>query len=215
MSEQNLLDEIAVAEYLAGNLDFFSQHVELLARMYIPAQNGAGTISLVERQQQAQREKINQLEINHHNLLRIGNQNDAISEKLHQFTLRLFAVDSRQDCISSIENSIRNDFNVDHCLIIFSAKIDENAKDAKDHQLFSWVATLQEPYCGGNPDSFIIEQFDKDYVSFACIPLALESELGLMVLASKQNERFYSGMGTMFLRRIGELVSLALNKCSS
>ena len=74
-----MLDEMSVAEYLASNPDFFSQHTELLANMYVPAQNGAGTISLVERQQQAQRDKIRQLEANYSNLLRIGNQNDAIS----------------------------------------------------------------------------------------------------------------------------------------
>jgi len=69
-----MLDEMSVAEYLASNPDFFSQHTELLANMYVPAQNGAGTISLVERQQQAQRDKIRQLEANYSNLLRIGNQ---------------------------------------------------------------------------------------------------------------------------------------------
>ncbi len=214
MSEQNSLDEISVAEYLASNPDFFSQHSELLANMYVPAQNGAGTISLVERQQQAQREKIRQLEINYSNLLRIGNQNDAISEKLHHFTLHLFAQQQYDACIASVQTSMRHDFNVDDCQIL--ALTDGSATTTQSQQvILDWLNTQSEPYCGDEPISEIRAQFVGNEVSFACIPLPAQNPKAVLILASQDGQRFYAGMGTMFLKRIGELVSLALQRCAS
>jgi len=207
-----MLDEMSVAEYLASNPDFFSQHTELLANMYVPAQNGAGTISLVERQQQAQRDKIRQLEANYSNLLRIGNQNDAISEKLHLFTLKLFSFENTQACIDSVQNSMQNDFNVDTCQIFLQTTSEAEQENDKTT---SWVASLSEPYCGSSPIDEVRERLGTELVSFACIPLKTEHQIGLLVLASKDVERFYAGMGIMFIKRIGELLSLALSRCAN
>lgn len=210
-----MLDEMSVAEYLASNPDFFSQHTELLANMYVPAQNGAGTISLVERQQQAQRDKIRQLEANYSNLLRIGNQNDAISEKLHLFTLKLFSFENTQACIDSVQNSMQNDFNVDTCQIFLQTTSEAEQANEKHTKITSWVASLSEPYCGSSPIDEVREQLSTELLSFACIPLKTERQIGLLVLASKDVERFYAGMGTMFIKRIGELLSLALSRCAN
>jgi len=206
MSQNETLDELSVAEYLAAHPDFFSQHSELLASMYVPAQNGAGTISLVERQQQAQREKIRQLELNYSNLLRIGNQNDKISQNMHKFTLNLFSSKSQQECMQSVSLSMQEIFNVDACEVRLL-----NKEDEAQQNLAVWINGLSAPYCGNAPISEIRERHDADLQSFACMPLKVQGSIGLLVLASKQDDRFYPEMGTMFLQRIGELVSLALN----
>jgi hypothetical protein len=47
--------------------------------------------------------------------------------------------------------------------------------------------------------------------SFAYLPLrADEQSIGMLILASEDAQRFYPGMGTLFLQRIAEIVSCAL-----
>jgi len=46
--------------------------------------------------------------------------------------------------------------------------------------------------------------------SFSYIPLRNESTFGLLAFASEDAERFYPDMGTVYLKRIGEMVSAAL-----
>ena len=50
--------------------------------------------------------------------------------------------------------------------------------------------------------------------AFACIPLARlpnsAAPLGLLVLASEEEKRFYAGMGTLYLERLGQLIGAAL-----
>ena len=58
----NIVNEAEVAEYLEKNPQFFSAHTGLLATMHLPNPHGSGTVSLAERQQAAQREKIHQIE---------------------------------------------------------------------------------------------------------------------------------------------------------
>ena len=46
--------------------------------------------------------------------------------------------------------------------------------------------------------------------SFAVVALRAENTFGLLVMASEDARRFYPEMGTLYLKRIGELVSVAL-----
>ena len=56
-----IINEADVAQYLESNPEFFSNNIGLLATMYLPNPHGSGTVSLAERQQAAQRDKIRQL----------------------------------------------------------------------------------------------------------------------------------------------------------
>lgn len=46
--------------------------------------------------------------------------------------------------------------------------------------------------------------------SFSIIPLRRKRTIGLLVMGSPDAERFYPDMGTLYLERLGELVSSAL-----
>ncbi len=77
-----------------------------------------------------------------------------------------------------------------------------------------WVLTLNTPFCGTKPmlgDDF----FSDSLQSFAVIPLhkktseiaSLQPAFGVLILGSNQAQRFKTDMGTMYLERIGDLVS--------
>jgi len=48
--------------------------------------------------------------------------------------------------------------------------------------------------------------------SFSYIPLRGAEPFGLLALASEDPQRFYPDMGTLYLRRLGELISTALTR---
>jgi uncharacterized protein YigA (DUF484 family) len=48
--------------------------------------------------------------------------------------------------------------------------------------------------------------------SFAYVPLRADNVFGLLILASEDPQRFYADMGTLYLKRLGELVSAGLSR---
>ena len=48
--------------------------------------------------------------------------------------------------------------------------------------------------------------------SFAYVPLRADKVFGLLALASEDPQRFYPEMGTLYLKRLAELVSTGLGR---
>ena len=78
-----------IAQYLADHPDFFDQHPELLAGMQLPHPQNGQAISLVERQSLMLRERIKSLEMRIAEMMRHGQENDAIADKLVNWTRSL------------------------------------------------------------------------------------------------------------------------------
>ena len=78
-----------VARYLRTNPQFFDQHPELLEKISVPHPYGGRAIPLAERQTVALREKNKTLEGKLGELLQFGEENDALSEKVHRLSVAL------------------------------------------------------------------------------------------------------------------------------
>ncbi|HYD33985.1 MAG TPA: DUF484 family protein [Methylophilaceae bacterium] len=210
--------EDSIRVYLRENPQFFERHPELLAELYLPSPHGHGTISLAERQQLAQRDKIRVLEAKLSELLHFGEQNDATSDKIHRLCLGLLATPSFDIMMQLLHHSLREDFLIPYFGIHLWAT-PKNTEDA-DHVAFqrvepeyhSWAQNLVTPYCGHKPELEVTEWFGENAApkSFAVIALKGEKVFGLLALASDDERRFYPEMGTLYLKRIGELISAAL-----
>jgi uncharacterized protein YigA (DUF484 family) len=78
------------------------------------------------------------------------------------------------------------------------------------------VAAMAQPECGAltvNEASDWFGEVSPHLRAFACIPLrpaSAAAPIGLLVLASEEAKRFYPGMGTLYLERLGQLVGAAL-----
>ena len=77
MRQAQQADEAAVLEYLSCYPEFFQRHGVLLDRIRIPHER-KGTVSLVERQLERQRERIDQLEQEITELMGIAGENERI-----------------------------------------------------------------------------------------------------------------------------------------
>jgi uncharacterized protein YigA (DUF484 family) len=74
------------------------------------------------------------------------------------------------------------------------------------------AATLGGPQCGlaaGNPCVPWFGEAAEHVRSVALVPLGDASAFGLLALGSEDAQRFFPDMGTLYLRRIGELCAAA------
>jgi uncharacterized protein YigA (DUF484 family) len=92
-----------VAQYLQDHPQFFEEHAELMSHMVIPHPHGGRTISITERQMLSLRDKNKQLEVKMNELLQFGEENDAISEKMHRLGVAMIAAASFQSVIAYAE----------------------------------------------------------------------------------------------------------------
>lgn len=218
MQNNELLNENKITDYLREHPQFFEHHPTLLAEMYLPSLHGNGAVSLAERQQLAQRDRIRVLETKLSDLLKFGEENDAISDKVHRLSLGLLATQNFDILLQLLTHNLREDFQVPHVGVRLWAnpKSSEHSKNAVfepvDSELSNWAQNLVTPYCGHNSGLDLGSWFGSAAApkSFALVALRGEKVFGLLAMASEEEQRFYPEMGTLYLKRIGELLSAAL-----
>ena len=110
-SASESLEAAAVAAYLEAHPDFFVEHEELLPALRIPHQRG-DTVSLVERQMTILRDR--NIEMRHRlsQLMDVARDNDRLFDKTRRLILALMDASSLEDVVISVEDSLRQDFQV-------------------------------------------------------------------------------------------------------
>lgn len=208
-----------VARYLNEHPDFLAEHGELFARLTVPHPHGGQAISLAERQLHALREKIRLLEAKLAELIRFGEENDEIGEKVHRMTLALLEAEDYGGLRVALFENLRDTFSVPHfALRLWNTAGERDGDDFREvgDALRLFAGELRHPYCGAPTNLEILDWFGDvgpHVRSVALIPLRRESQaVGLLALGSEESERFYAEMGTLYLSRIGDLVESALRR---
>ncbi len=206
-----------VAAYLQEHPDFFDQNVELLAHMTVPHPDTGRAISLTERQMHALRAKIGQLERKFAELIRFGEENDEIGEKVHRLSLALLTAESFDEVRQAVISHLLDDFAVPHVAMrIWNSVLHkEGAEFAQVSEDISFLAgDLSRPYCGAPTNEEVLGWFGDAgplLRSICLVPLMRDkTPFGLLALGSEEGERFYPEMGTLYVSRIGELVAAAV-----
>lgn len=216
MSEQINLDQVKA--YLKNHPEFFEENAALLAEIHLPSPHGSGTISLAERQQLAQRDKISALESRFSELLVNAQENDASANKIHAFNLRLHQAKNFDAIEQLISHDLPEFFDLsDTCLRIWVQPLAQSSQanlvfSETSHAIKTWIVELNKPYCGKAPEIVGDNWFIDAPATLAIIPLRHEQLFGFLALASDDEKRFYPEMGTDFLNKMGELVSAALSR---
>lgn len=208
-----------VAAYLNAHPDFLSEHGELFTRITVPHPHGGQAITLAERQLHALREKIGQLEGKLAELIRFGEENDEIGEKVHRLTLTLLEANSYAVLRDALFNSLIEDFSVPYVAIrIWNAPLSHDEDDflPVSEALCFQAGDMRHPYCGAPGHIEVLGWLGAaapHVRSVALVPLQRDAQIfGLLALASKDAERFYPEMGTLYLSRIGDLTASALRR---
>lgn len=205
-----------VATYLKEHPEFFEEFADMLAEIYIPHPHGGRAIPISERQILTLRERSKHLETRLREIIQYGEENDAIGEKVHRLVLALLSAPDLPTVISSVHYNLREDFAVPH--VVLRAWVPK-ASEAGDLGTASdaareFAGSLTGPHCVAHPVEPVTAELFGEVApllkSFAFIPLRSTETYGLLAFASEDGERFYPEMGTVYLKRIGDMVGAAL-----
>lgn len=200
-----------VARFLRANPQFFEQYPDLLESIRVPHPYGGRAIPIAERQTLALREKVKGLETRLAEAVRTASENEAISEKVHRLSVAIAGARDYAALTQALYLHLREDFTVPHVAMRVWGKavpVDFQEANAVSDAQREQAAAMQSPQCGAAAGSPFVAWFGEaaDHLrSIALVPLAHTEVFGLLAFASEDAQRFYPEMGTLFLRRIGEL----------
>ena len=178
-----------VAQYLQDNPHFFDTYTEILAGIRIPHPYGGRTVSLSERQMLTLREKNKELEKKLQEMLEFASENDALQNKVHQFTLALFNVQDLMSLQDVITGNLRDIFSVPHVALHIWKGLPPSA------EVLAFADEYKQPVCTHHAVHETLSWFGESasgLKSFAYLPLRTSAHsIGLLVLASEDSQRFY------------------------
>jgi uncharacterized protein YigA (DUF484 family) len=208
-----------VIAFLEENPDFFDRNSTLLTDLTVTHPNNGQAISLTERQLIALRDRIAQLEDKFAELLSFGEENDAIGEKVHRLTLSLLEAEDFESIRQAIYLHLKEDFAVPHVAFrVWNSVLSRSGPEflPVGEEVRFFAGDLVQPYCGAPVTKEVMAWFgpaSRLLRSVALVPLQRDEQtFGLLAMGSEDPERFYPEMGTLYVSRIGEMVSCALRR---
>lgn len=207
-----------VAKYLQDHPEFFDEYADLLATVYVPHPYGGHAIPLSERQVLSLRDKSRMLEGKLRELVHFGETNDVISDRMHRLALALMAAGDAPALLACVNHSLHDDFGVPGvALRIWGGGAVPAPPEGEEvsQEVRVFAQSLSSPYFSDRPMFETGAWFGPvgdGLQSFVYVPLRTEQPLGVLALASQDPERFTADMGTLYLTRLGELVSMALKR---
>lgn len=218
------ITEDDIANYLANTPGFFERHAELLATVQLTSPHGQRAVSLQERQMDMLREKNKGLERKIIEMIRYGQDNVAIADRLHRWTAALLLTANAADLPGVLIEQLQHEFLIPQAALrvwgVDRAYAELTSALPVSDDAKSFATSLTHPYCGVN-SGFEAASWLEDpstVMSVALIPLRVPgtsedgAAFGLLALGSPDPTRYSADMGTEFLARVGEVSSAALTR---
>ena len=217
------ITEDDIAHYLANNPAFFERHAELLSSVTLKSPHGARAVSLQERQMEMLREKIKGLERRLIDMIRHGQENVAIADRLHAWTLAVLLATEPTEQPQVLVRELQHQFLIPQAALrlwhLAPGHEGQGYAQPVSDDVKVFANSLSLPYCGANSGFEAVRWMDDatTVTSMAMVPLrgtpggGVEVKVfGMLVLGSPDPTRYSADMGTEFLQRIGDIASAAL-----
>ncbi len=209
-----------VAAWLRRHPGFLRQFPDLALTLVVPRDDGPAA-SLASYQLEVLRDKNRELSRRLAELSANAQVNERLAVRTHQLTLALLKQATPADTLRAMAASLAEDFSGDLVRIVVFAPV-EGLNDADWLQVIAQDAIALapfrdclregEPICGrlqADKNAVLYGDLVEDVQSSALLPLP---GTGLVAVGSRDANRFYPGMGTLFLRMMGESLAVALER---
>jgi len=219
------ITENDIADYLANTPAFFERHAELLATIQLTSPFGQRAVSLQERQMEMLRDRIKGLEKKIVEMIRNGQDNVAIADRLHRWTRALMLTTEPSQLPEVLLRELQQQFLVPRAGLrvwgVDAAHAELPQAAAVSDEAKSFAADLTQPYCGANTGTeavrwmSVAEGNAAHVASLALVPLrrsSADAVFGLLALGSPDPTRYSADMATDFLARLGEVAGAALSR---
>jgi uncharacterized protein YigA (DUF484 family) len=209
------ITESDIADFLVNTPGFFERHAELLATVRLTSPHGQRAVSLQERQMEMLRDRIRGLELKIVEMIRNGQENVAIAERLHRWTRAILLTRDPADLPGVMTRELQQQFLIPQVAVRLWGAAGTTWSEGVSDDAKSFASSLSLPYCGVN-SGFEAARWLEDphtVMSLALVPLRQgDTAFGLLVLGSPDPTRYSADMGTEFLMRIGEIASAGLSR---
>ena len=209
-----------VAAWLRRHPTFLKQFPDLAVSLVVPREDGPAA-SLASYQLEVLRDKNRELSRRLQELFGNAQENERLAVRTHQLALGLMRQDTPAATVNAMAATLEEDFQGDLVRIVTFAPI-EGLEDVDwwqsipegDARLapFRDAIAEAEPICGRlHPDkhALLYDTRAEEIQSTALLPVA---GVGLVAVGSRDPNRFFPGMGTLFLRMMGESLAVALQR---
>jgi uncharacterized protein YigA (DUF484 family) len=208
-----------VATWLRRHPAFLQQFPDLAVSLVVPREQGPAA-SLASYQLDVLRDKNRELTRRLHDLFANAQDNERLAVRTHQLTLALLRQGTAAATVSATVASLAEDFQGDLVRVVLFEPV--AGLDAEWLQIipgddarlapFRDALTSDEPICGRlHPDKNVVLYGARaeEVQSSALLPLP---GVGLLAVGSFEPNRFFPGMGTLFLRMMGEAFVVGLQR---
>lgn len=210
--------EQEIVDYLKEHPEFFVRHPGVLESMEIPHSCGKA-VSLVEYQVSVLRDQSRDLRRKLKQLVGNARDNEELSQRMHYLTLNLIECDAVDEVFANLYQSLREDFSAELAAIrLFASPARETDRGLAEfvggasdiEPLFEPLFNSMEPMCGRMGPEQIAALFPdqaEDIGSLVVLPLGQSRCFGLLAVASRDPQRYYPGMGVVFLTQLSQVVT--------
>lgn len=218
-AQSNDTSEEHIREYLKDNPGFFERNEDLLLELKLPHPSGQA-VSLIERQVLVMRQRNSELRGKLNSLLANARENDRLFERTKRLVLALIECNELGDIIDALQFSFDKEFGIPHTqLILFTQSTQpcnarfETIESAQEH--------LGKYLNSGKTSSGNLSEEEINYLfrsktpeigSAAIALFGLPSPTGLIAIGHQDPERYRSGVGTLFLGHVAEVVGRLIAK---
>ena len=206
-----------VAVWLRRHHKFLGQYPDLALSLVVPREDGPAA-SLASYQLEVLRDKNRELNRRLNELYANALENERLTVRTHQLAMALMRATSVADTVRTMVASLSEDFDGEAVRMVLFNPVEDLSPDwlqilsARDKRMapFHDALATSEPICGRlNPDKMdvLFGEQQSQAQSVALIPMP---GTGLIAVGSSDGNRFYPGMGTLFLRLMGETFVAAM-----
>lgn len=167
------------------------------------------------------REKVKGLEQKIMEMIRHGQENVAIADRLHRCVRSVLLAPGAASLPDVLVSTLKHEFLIPLAALRLWDLAPEHAglpvAQGVSDDVRSFATSLVLPYCGLNSGFEAVAWLGEgaSVASVAMIPLyrpGRDEAFGLLVLGSPDATRYSAGMGTEFLQRIGEIAGAGLSR---
>ncbi|MBP6626332.1 MAG: DUF484 family protein [Arenimonas sp.] len=220
MEEKNeRLGAHEVATFLRRHPQFLGQFPDLALSLVVPKEEGQAA-SLASYQLDVLRDKNRELTRRLNELFGNAQDNERLTVRTHQLGLALMRAGSAADTLRAMVAVLGEDFQGEIVRVLLFAPVPGLAAEwlqvrpEADAALapFRDVIASNEPLCGRlNQDKLDVLYGDAQARAASAVLLPLAG-VGLLSVGSADPNRFFPGMGTLFLRLMSETLVTALGR---
>lgn len=213
------VDAMEVAAWLRQHPGFLKDFPDLAMQLQVPREQGPAA-SLAGYQLEVLRDKNAELQRHLAELAQHGHDNEQLVVQVHSMMLALMRARSLDETVRTVVASLSEDFHTDLVRLVLFRQHPELPRaewlylsdGASDWPGFAEFLARRDPLCGRLADDKLEALFADRSSEVASAALIHLGKIGMLAMGSHAMNRFHPGIGTLFLKLIGEGITTALQR---